>query len=559
MTLGHYLNGLARRWRLIVLCVVLLGVGAYFGSKLMKPVYQSTALVQIAFSPGNNQSLYNDLLAGDQLIQTETSLATSDVVLRDVASRYPGLTVDALAKEVTATPRSNTQLFEIAVMDPDPKRAAALANDIANTLIQQQTQMEQSDFLSLVQPARPAIKPAQPNVLLNTAAGLLAGLLLALALALLIEQLDTSIRTSEEISQLLGCPEMATVLQAKPDEALIDSAKNNPDAEAYRILRTNIGFAEIDKPLRTILVTSATPGEGKSLVAANLAIFMARAGRNTFLIEADLRHPSLHRQFNFPAQTMGFSNVIMEIALTYSAKPSVERKSSIPTTAARATGTPSGRGVSLDPFIYAVDTPNLYIMPSGTRPSNPSELLDSKAMQRFMAALDDCEAEVIIFDAPALLGLSDASILASKVDGTLVVVDSTRARRGHLKQLKAILDQAGAYVPGYVINKHPRRRDNAIYSYYSSVHEQAASIRHQRKKEHSAFETPQIMKGPKTDPQQEDAFDATIKFGPVHPAKVNAQFQPDLSDSDTVNLTDGYPAPLEARTRPDILDGNKKV
>lgn len=556
MTLGQYLNGLVNRWKLIILCVVLLGVAAYFGSKLMKPIYQSTALVQIGFSSANNQTDYNSLLASDQLVQTETTLATSDTVFREVAKHYQGLTASALSKEVTASPRTNTQLFEIDVTDPSPVRAAALANDIANTLIQQQTQMEQTNFLFLVQPARSDSSPVQPNVRLNTAAGLLAGLLLGLALALLFEQLDTHVRTSEEISQLLGRPEMASILQAKPKEDLIDPAENNTNAEAYRILRTNIGFAEIDKPLRTILVTSATPGDGKSLVAVNLAIFMARAGRNTLLIEADLRHPSLYEQFNFPAQTPGFSNVIMEFAVTYSAKAPAERR---PSTSTRATGTPPARGVSLDPFIYAVDTPNLCIMPSGTRPPNPSELLDSKAMQRFITALDDCEAEVIIFDAPALLGLSDASILASKVDGTLVVVDRTRAKRGDLKQLKAILDQAGAYVPGYVINKHPRRRDHAIYSYYPTTHEQAVSIRQRRKNGRIPLETPHIMKEPKTDPQQEDVFDATIKFGPVHPAKVNAQSQPDLSDTDTVDLTNGHPAAIEARSRPDMLDGSKKA
>src|SRR5947209_1350524 len=115
MTLEHYLHGLARRWRLIILCVVLLGVGAYFGSKLMKPIYQSTALVQIGFSSTNNQTDYNSLLASNQLVQTETTLATSDSVLREVAGHYQGLTASALSKEVTVSPKTNTQLFEIDV------------------------------------------------------------------------------------------------------------------------------------------------------------------------------------------------------------------------------------------------------------------------------------------------------------------------------------------------------------------------------------------------------------------------------------------------------------
>src|SRR5712691_168274 len=162
MTFQQYLKVLIMRWKFVVICVVLLGVAAYFGSRLMRPIYQSTALVQIGFSPGSNQSDYTSLLASDQLVQTETTLASSDPVLREVASHYPGLAVDALAREVSVSAKANTQLFEIDVQDASPTRAAALANDIANTLIQQQTQVEQTSFLFLVQPARPALTPTQP-------------------------------------------------------------------------------------------------------------------------------------------------------------------------------------------------------------------------------------------------------------------------------------------------------------------------------------------------------------------------------------------------------------
>src|SRR5690349_21822063 len=123
MALEQYLNALVKRWRFVVICVVLLGVGAYFGSKLMKLIYESVSIIQIGFITGTNQSDYNSLLAADQLIQTETTLVTSDPVLREVASHYSGLTIDALAKEVSSAPKANTQLFEIDVLDPSPKRA----------------------------------------------------------------------------------------------------------------------------------------------------------------------------------------------------------------------------------------------------------------------------------------------------------------------------------------------------------------------------------------------------------------------------------------------------
>lgn len=141
MTFEQYLTILQKRWGLILICFIVVGLGAYLGSKSLTPLYQSSALVQVTTRlSNNNQSDYNNLLASDELVGTEAQLATSDTVLRVVAANYPGLTPQALAKEVTAAPKLNTQLFEIDVLDASPTRAAKLANDIAAVLIKQQLQ-----------------------------------------------------------------------------------------------------------------------------------------------------------------------------------------------------------------------------------------------------------------------------------------------------------------------------------------------------------------------------------------------------------------------------------
>jgi non-specific protein-tyrosine kinase len=181
MTFAQHWAIIVKRYKLIVSCILLVGLGALVGSKLMTPLYQATVLVQIDIPSGDNQTDYNSLLASDQLVQTEATLATSDSVLRQVASHYAGLTVDQLSREVTATPKLNTQLFEIDVLDASPSRAATLANDTATTLIQQQLQMMQQqrvqadNFFLIAQPAQPASNPVRPNVPLNTATGLLSG------------------------------------------------------------------------------------------------------------------------------------------------------------------------------------------------------------------------------------------------------------------------------------------------------------------------------------------------------------------------------------------------
>src|SRR5215469_15061722 len=141
MTIEHYWTILKNQWKLVVICFLLVGTGAFVGSKLMKPIYQSSVLVQIAVRSSSNQGdYYTSLLASEQLVQTEATLATSDPVLREVASHYPGLTVEQLSGEVTAAPKLDTQLFEIDVQNPNPLQAATIANDVARTLIQQQTQ-----------------------------------------------------------------------------------------------------------------------------------------------------------------------------------------------------------------------------------------------------------------------------------------------------------------------------------------------------------------------------------------------------------------------------------
>jgi tyrosine-protein kinase len=463
MTFEQYWIVLVRRWRLIVICFLLVGAGAAVGSKLITPLYQSTTLVQVAVGSASNQSDYVSLLASDQLVQTEAILATSDPVLREVTSHYKGLTVEQLSKEVTATPKLNTQLFEIDVLDPSPTRAAALANDIAATLVRQQIQMTQQSNLLLVQAAQPSRRPAQPNNLLNASAGLLIGLLLGMFLALLVEKLDTHVRTSETITQLLDWPILATIWRTGPDEKVVNPTGHDANIESYRILRTNIGFSGVDKPMHSLMVTGALSHEGRSSIAANLAIFMAKAGKNTLLIDADLRRPTLGDKFGLSPDKMGLSNAVLAMSiLTATNSPSQLRSSTLSALQSNAPTT----DLSLEPFVHSVGIPNLWVMPSGPLPPNPPELLDSKAMHLLLAEIANFGVEIVIFDTPPLLGLSDASILASMVDGTLVVVDITRAKKRSLEQLKAVLVQAGAHVIGCVVNRQHRNPKDTIYYYY---------------------------------------------------------------------------------------------
>ena len=561
MTLEYYWTVLLKQWKLILGCFVLVGLGTLIVSKLATPLYEATALVQVtASSSSNSQTDYTNLLASDQLVQTEAQLATSGPVLREVASHYPGMTPGMVAKEASSSPTLNTQLFQVVVLDPDPRRAAALANDIAETLIKQTTafaqqqnaqnaqqiqqdsaatsqqisaisgkiadlqangghqaevvvlesqltslqqhytqwqtllaqlelnEAENDNFLRIVQSAQPSSAPVRPNIPLNTGIGFLAGLFLGVLTAILVEQLDTRVRTPEALTELLGWSVIGTIWRDRAAKAgnrsdLINPQGHDANVESYRILRTNIGFSGVDKPLRLLMVTSALPGDGKSTVAANLAIFMAKAGKNTLLVDSDLRRPVQHQIFNLPPDKKGLSNAVLAVGADVSRLPGVVHSSQDNLSGGQAisrspqfmtspcaTAIPNSaggvNGFPLEEFAHTVGIPNLRVMPSGPLPPNPSELLDSKSMQRFYGIVANCGADVVIFDAPPIRGLSDASIIASKVDGTMLVVDSTRATRGHLKQVKTLLAQAGAGVVGCVINKQRRSRNDSSYSYY---------------------------------------------------------------------------------------------
>lgn len=545
MTFGQFWSIVLKQWKVILICFLTVGLGTYIGSKLITPIYQSTSVVQVAIRSANNQADYSSLLASDQLVQTEASLAISDPVLREVASHNHGLTVQQLANTVTSTVKLNTQLFQIDVVNSNPARAAALANDIAETLIKQQlqviqqentqsqqqiqqdleatgqnidlitsqisalqakegnqakiavlqaqlnglqqhysqwqtllaqlelTQAQNGDFLRIAQPAQPGISPVRPNVLINTGAGLLAGAFLGVLLAILFEQLDTRARTAEEVSQLLECPVLATIWRANTSngEEVINPRGRDANIESYRILRTNIGFTAIDKPVHSMLVTSASPGDGKSAVSANLAIFMAKAGKSTLLIDADLRRPTLHKLFGLSPGSLGLSNAILAFGTQGSPGSPFEQQNPSASRLYPSAEALNNAYMLLQPFVHTVSIPNLWVMPSGPLPPNPSELLDSKSMQRFMKVIETCGVDVVIFDTPPMLGLSDTSILAPKVDGVLVVVNIAKTNKGKLKQLRSVLAQIGANatILGSVINMQRKNRNDSAYTYYYYV------------------------------------------------------------------------------------------
>lgn len=207
----------------------------------------------------------------------------------------------------------------------------------------------------------------------------------------------------------------------------------SPISEAFRTLRTNLEFTSLDKPIRAMVVTSAAPEEGKSTTLANLAVAMAQAGKKVILVDCDLRRPSLHTIFG-ARNTPGLSDMMRDDALM--AKPPLQDTA----------------------------VANLRLLPSGTIPPNPAELLAARRMSDVIAALQQL-ADVVLFDAPPVIAVTDAAVLASKVDAVLLVINAGKTKREHAKKAKALLEKVNARLIGAVLNNV--KGEASLYQYYA--------------------------------------------------------------------------------------------
>lgn len=204
----------------------------------------------------------------------------------------------------------------------------------------------------------------------------------------------------------------------------------SPVSEAYRTLRTNLSFSSLDDPIRTLLVTSPAPDEGKSTTVANLAVTMAQGGRQTILVDCDLRRPTLNTLFDLPAEP-GLTNLMLE----EEGKPALQET-----------------GVE-----------GLRLLAAGPKPPNPADMLGSQRFDRIIATLREM-ADVVLFDAPPVIAVSDATILGAKVDGVLLVVSAGKTRRDHAQRAKEMLEKANVHIVGATLTNAPK--DSTLSSYY---------------------------------------------------------------------------------------------
>ena len=315
---------------------------------------------------------------------------------------------------------------------------------------------EQADEVSLV---RPATEPASPMNTPQTAAkgivGLLIGLTVGLVLAFVLESLDTSIGTIQDIESHLEVPVLGLIPNIDPSDPNLSQTGEdesgalgkmspflicllNPKstiAEAYRSLRTNIEFLALEKKIKTLTVTSASLMEGKTTTAINLALTIAQTGKKTLLVEADLRKPFLHHAFGLPRDP-GLTETIVGNKDWHECLRS-------------ATDLMLGP-LGVDRLMASPNIDKLHLLTSGSLPPNPSEFLNSARMTELIEAFRQ-EYDFVIFDCPPILPVTDAAILASKTDGTLIVYRVGKIARTALKRAKTLLENVHGQVLGVIL------------------------------------------------------------------------------------------------------------
>jgi non-specific protein-tyrosine kinase len=355
-----------------------------------------------------------------------------------------------LQAQIVATQKQLAELTQQAALETDQEkldalnaRTAALQSKIESaqrTYIQMGALLAQATgrYITLIAPAPLPGAPVSPNILQNVLLAAAAGLVLAVGVVLLLEYLDDTIKNVEDVQREMGTSVMSSIARIhsvrKPGDALITlKHPRSPIAEEYRSLRTNLRYAGIENPGGTLLITSPNPGEGKTTTAANLAIAMAQAGKRIVLVDADMRRPGVHRIFDLENER-GLTSLFLD------------------------------EPVLLEDVLQTTTIQGLKILTSGEPPPNPAEMLESRRMTEILQMLRQ-QFDMVVVDSPPALVVADASILASRCSGALLVVDSGRTRTESARKVVETLKRSQVQVLGVVLNRLGGRGRGYYYNY----------------------------------------------------------------------------------------------
>ncbi len=457
-------------------------------------VYLMDKLEQLRDKLKNSAYTMSDLNVDEELTAASKIYGERHPIVLELKAKKKAIEESLKEKDrqtVAQTTPSNEATLSATTTDPERAkdefslgRRAAINEELYQVLLKKLQELNVTGATAnfnvrVIEPAKVPGKPVRPNKRLNLLIGILMGSVMGIGMAFFREYLDTTIKTVDELKNnfkltVLGL--IPTIGESKPKTTLeiakerlrknrkesVAVEKNEikdelsyqvhrlasaeelkaPVAEAYRTLRTNLQFTQLDRPLQTLLVTSSIRGEGKTTTSVNLSIIMAQTGKKVLLVDTDLRRPRIHKAFS-TGREIGLTNLLMGEMI-------------------------------LEDVLIPADVPNLHILPSGPLPPNPAELVATDRMKSLIKYMTS-KYDLVIFDSPPLVAVTDAALLATEVDGLLLVVEAGALPRELLKQGLDRLSNVKATILGAVLNNVNLQKGSYYYYYYHYYHYDYAS------------------------------------------------------------------------------------
>jgi receptor protein-tyrosine kinase len=438
------LHVLRRRWLTIVAMVLIAAGVATFINWQMDTKYESKTRVFIGLNLQDASQTTGALYQAIARAQSYADLADSNDLMNQVISDLDlQVTPGELADDIEAEVVQDTTLIDVTVHADDPKQAQAIARVHSQRYTEFLSGLENpSDtgatglVAQVTDSATYNGSSVSPRRMLNYAIAALIGLLLGIAGAIARHTLDRTVSSQEHISEVTDKPVLASIMydsSIKKSPLLTDLGSFAPRTEAFRVLRTNMQFLDLDHQPRCLVISSALQGEGKTMASTNLAIALAQTGRRTLLIDGDLRRPRVAGQLGLDA-AVGLTTVLVG-------------------------------NTDVKDAIQVHEASGLHFLASGAKPPNPTEILQSRVTHDLIREL--CESyDMVIIDGPPLLPVADASVLATIADGIILVVHHGKTSRDAVSDAIKRLEQVGGRLFGIAVNMIPKRATGGYYYYY---------------------------------------------------------------------------------------------
>lgn len=449
MSIQDYLRIFREQWAIILTAVLVALIAAGSVWYLRPSTFTAKLTMYVsAQAADTTQMAYQGSLLSQQRVMSYVQLVSSTRVAEQVVGRL-GLaeTAEELADRIEASTPLDSVLIDVAVTGSSPEEVTAVANTVGTVFTGLVDELEKptnpsavpSVAVRVVQPAAVPTEPSSTGLPTTLALGLLAGLMIGIGGALGRNALDTSVRSPDDLREVANVPLLGTVafdIDVPKRPLTVHEDPHSVRSEAFRQLRTNLQFVDVDNPRKVIVMTSSMPQEGKTTTLCNLAIAMSSTGSRVLVIEGDLRHPKL-------ADLLGLERAV------------------------GLTSVLAGK-VRLEDAIQHWTGGALDVLASGPLPPNPSELLGSKHMADMLARLRDLY-DVVLIDSPPLLPVTDAAAVASATDGVILVCRFGQTRRDQVRAAMDALKAVSAPLLGTVFTMVPSSGPRA-YAYYNGYY-----------------------------------------------------------------------------------------